>query len=196
MTSFLDLIVDDRRDSILELLTRRKRMKIEYKYQDTQPIGYATDGSAGIDLRAIAVHGYDYSTFDLGHDLQSTNALTGKKAYSEVRIGLNIETIYTIDTGVRVAIPKGYVGLLQVRSSMGAKGMVISSGTGVIDSDYRGNLLAKVWVRNRIEFNQFDRILQLVIVPVLTPLLEFDDNFDTTDTVRGVGGYGSTNVNN
>ena len=179
-------------------------MKIEYRYQDIYPIGYATDGSAGIDLRAISVHGYDQEKrwnndighFDLGHDLQSTNALTGKKDYSEVRIGLNIETIYTIDTGVRVAIPKGYVGLLQVRSSMGAKGMVISSGTGVIDSDYRGNLLAKVWVRNRIEFKQFDRILQLVIVPVLTPLLEFDDNFDTTDTVRGIGGYGSTNVNN
>ena len=158
-------------------------MKIEYAYQDQYPIGYATDGSAGIDLRFIDL--------EIKNDSGVIHCDNG-----EYRFESGLENTVSINTGVRVAIPKGYVGLFSVRSSMGAKGMVLSSLTGIIDSDYRGPLAAKVWFRKPMTIKRFERIVQLVIVPVLTVELEFTDSFDVSDTARGEGGWGSTNVNN
>ena len=48
--------------------------------------------------------------------------------------------VYTIDLGIRVAIPDGYYGQLTLRSSAGKKGLIIPNGVGIIDSDYRGTL--------------------------------------------------------
>ena len=98
-----------------------------------------------------------------------------------------------VGTGVKVAIPEGYVGLLFVRSSLGIKRHLdLANGTGVIDSDYRGEI--KVCLRNTGPTHQYvkrgDRICQLVIVPVhLNPWVEVDT---LDETERGEGGIGST----
>jgi dUTP pyrophosphatase len=95
-----------------------------------------------------------------------------------------------VDTGIAIKIPEGYGGFIFNRSSQGKKGITIPHSVGVIDADYRGNL--KVLLKNigedpyKIEVG--DRIAQLVIMPVLLP--EFKDIWN--DTVRGVGGFGST----
>ena len=99
--------------------------------------------------------------------------------------------VYTIDLGVRVAIPDGYYGQLVLRSSAGAKGLILPHGVGVIDSGYRGNL--KVLVAALAEpvlVAARDRICQLVILPLPSVDVEVGVVDDSTD--RGVGGLGST----
>lgn len=98
-----------------------------------------------------------------------------------------------VHTGVAVEIPAGYVGLLTVRSSIGAKlGCSLANCVGVIDSDYRGELL--VCLENHSESNvhidMADRIAQVLIVPVLTPEIQIVP--ELSETARGTGGYGST----
>jgi dUTP pyrophosphatase len=100
------------------------------------------------------------------------------------------------DTGVAIAIPPSFVGLVFNRSSQGKKGITIPNSVGVIDSEYRGNI--KVLLRNdsnaHYTVNILDRIAQLVIVPIVVPVLEQyeGDPDDWNDTVRGTGGFGST----
>jgi dUTP pyrophosphatase len=96
-----------------------------------------------------------------------------------------------IDTGVAVKIPEGYAGFVFNRSSQGKLGISIPHSVGVIDSDYRGNI--KVVLRNNnteeaFHIEKYDRIAQLVIMPVL--LVDFVDAWN--DTERGEGGFGST----
>ena len=115
--------------------------------------------------------------------------------------GADIRSAYTfdlvpgdqilVDTGVAVKIPDGYAGFVFNRSSQGKQGITIPHSVGVIDSDYRGNL--KVLLKNNSEeetyrVNKYDRIAQLVIMPVL--LVDFVDAWN--DTARGTGGFGST----
>ena len=98
-----------------------------------------------------------------------------------------------LHTGLAFAIPKGYVGLVCARSSLGAKkGLAPANKVGVIDADYRGEV--RVALHNHGSLPQVvengDRVAQLVIVPYLaaqfTPAEELDD------TARGAGGFGST----
>lgn len=104
---------------------------------------------------------------------------------------------HMFDTGVSVKIPKNFVGLVFNRSSQGKVRVQIANGTGVIDSDYRGNI--KVILINNghepYEVNKFaTRIAQLVIVPIWIPELEIVTEENWNDTVRGTGGFGSTGV--
>lgn len=99
--------------------------------------------------------------------------------------------VYTIDLGVRVAIPDGYYGQLTLRSSMGLKGLTIPHGVGIIDSGYRGNL--KVAVAANAEpvlVAARDRICQLIIHKL--PAVEVDSGVVDGATERGTGGFGST----
>lgn len=99
--------------------------------------------------------------------------------------------IYTIDLGVRVAIPDGYYGQLVLRSSAGAKGLTIPHGVGVIDSGYRGNL--KVLVAALAEpvlVAAKDRICQLIILPL--PPVDVEIGAVDDNTSRSTGGFGST----
>lgn len=98
-----------------------------------------------------------------------------------------------IPTGIAVAIPAGYVGILAVRSSMGIRhGVALSNGIGVIDSDYRGPL--RVGLHNFREQSYTvepgDRIAQLLVIPVLCPEVEIVPELPETE--RGAGGFGST----
>ena len=98
-----------------------------------------------------------------------------------------------IHTGLALAIPEGYVGLIFARSGLATKeGLAPANKVGVIDADYRGELM--VSLHNHSEAYRFvedgQRIAQLVIVPYLTAQFTQTDELD--DTQRGAGGFGST----
>ncbi len=102
------------------------------------------------------------------------------------------ETVF-IPTGIAMEVPKGCAGLVYARSSLGAKrGLAPANKVGVIDSDYRGEI--SVVLHNHGKTDQTvapgERIAQLVITPVLTPVYTEVD--ELTDTNRGTGGFGST----
>ena len=99
--------------------------------------------------------------------------------------------VYTIDLGVRVAIPDGYYGQLTLRSSAGAKGLTIPHGVGVIDSGYRGNLKVLVAaLAEPVMVAAGERICQLIILPL--PSVDVQTGIVDDDTDRGSGGFGST----
>lgn len=98
---------------------------------------------------------------------------------------------YTIDLGIRVAIPDGYYGQLTLRSSAGKKGLTIPNGVGIIDPDYRGNLkLLVTALAEPVLVAAGERVCQLVILPLTTADVEV--GVVDTDTDRGQGGVGST----
>ncbi|MDF3004856.1 MAG: deoxyuridine 5-triphosphate nucleotidohydrolase [Oscillospiraceae bacterium] len=125
----------------------------------------ATQGSAGLDLRAC--------TND------ETCIMPGDTAL--------------LPTGLAVALPEGSVGLVFGRSGLGIRhGIVPANAVGVIDADYRGEILVGLTNHSAEPYIIVpgDRIAQLVIVPVLTPPIE--EVINLSDTARGEGGFGST----
>ena len=102
------------------------------------------------------------------------------------------ETI-KVGTGIAVEIPKGYFGGLFARSGLALKkGLRPGNCVGVIDSDYRGEIIAAI--HNDSDEPQIiqpnERIAQLIILPYERVELEVVDDLD--DTKRGDGGFGST----
>lgn len=98
-----------------------------------------------------------------------------------------------VDTGVRVAIPNGYVGLVCPRSGMACKHEVTVINTpGVIDPNYRGSIKVGLVNHNSVGFDirEGDRIAQLLIVPV--PRVAFQQIEELDDTERGADGFGSS----
>ena len=98
-----------------------------------------------------------------------------------------------IPTGLAMEIPKGCAGLIYARSGLACKrGLAPANKVGVIDSDYRGPVT--VVLHNHGKEPQTvthgERIAQMVITPVLTPVYELTE--DLSDTDRGQGGFGST----
>lgn len=98
-----------------------------------------------------------------------------------------------VHTGISLEIPKGYVGLVCARSGIAnKKGLAPSNKIGIIDSDYRGEIM--ISLHNHSDEDVFiedgERIAQLVIVPYLTPDFQICANLDKTE--RGSGGFGST----
>lgn len=107
-------------------------------------------------------------------------------------------TCTPIKTGLAIAIPKGYAGLVLPRSGLGGKdGLVLGNSVGLIDSDYRGEFICYMWNRNEVETKKNlvvyrgMRFAQLVIVPYLTFELSVVEAF-SEETERGTGGFGST----
>jgi dUTP pyrophosphatase len=97
--------------------------------------------------------------------------------------------LYT--TGVSMAIPKGYVGLIVPRSSVYKTGLTLANSVGVIDSDYRGEI--KFIYRAREvgqRYGMGDRVGQIIIVKHNT--IDFEEVDDLDQTPRGKGGFGST----
>ena len=102
------------------------------------------------------------------------------------------ETVF-IPTGIALEVPQGCAGLIYARSSMGAKrGLAPANKVGVIDSDYRGQVM--VALHNHSALPQTvepqERIAQLLITPVFTP--GFVETEELSDTQQGAGGFGST----
>jgi len=98
-----------------------------------------------------------------------------------------------LKTDLSFEIPPGHVMMVYSRSGHGFKsGVRLANGTGVIDSDYRGELMVKLHNDgNRVfSVSRGDRIAQAMIVPVQQ--VEFEAVEELTDTDRGTGGFGST----
>lgn len=101
-----------------------------------------------------------------------------------------------VDTGVHIQIPEGYVGFLKSKSGLNVKCNI--TGEGVIDSGYTGSIVVKLYnnarwhpmVDNYISFDRGDKIIQLVLLPILKPDIEIVDSLEETE--RGDGGFGST----
>ncbi len=130
---------------------------------------YATDGSAGMDLRAA---------------LEKT---------TEIKPG---ETLL-IPTGVAIYVEDpNMAAVVLPRSGLGHKhGIVLGNLVGLIDSDYQGQLFISCWNRGDKNFTieVGDRIAQLVIVPVVQAEFEVVDAFEKTH--RGAGGFGHSGKN-
>ncbi len=98
-----------------------------------------------------------------------------------------------LPTGLSMALPKGYVGLVYARSGLACKqGLAPANKVGVIDSDYRGEFMIALHnhgTEARV-VEHGDRIAQLVVTPVIQPDYYEADTLD--ETSRGTGGFGST----
>lgn len=128
---------------------------------------YATDGSAGLDLRAL---------LDAALELQPGQTQL-------IKTGL----------AVHIADP-GLAAVILPRSGLGHKhGIVLGNLVGLIDSDYQGELMVSCWNRGQTPFTiePGERIAQLVFVPVVRAALSVVDEFGQ-GSARGVGGFGST----
>ena len=99
-----------------------------------------------------------------------------------------------IPTGIAIALPSAdYVALVFARSGLGIKhGVVPGNCVGVIDSDYRGEIMVGLYNSGESEYTiqPGDRIAQLMVTPVVRPVLVQAEELDETD--RGAGGFGST----
>ena len=145
-------------------------MQLQYRLLDARlgdqfPLpAYATDGSAGLDLRAMV----------------------------EAPLTLNPGDTELLPTGLAIHIgDAGYAGMILPRSGLGHKhGIVLGNLVGLIDSDYQGQLMVSCWNRgnNAFTIEPGERIAQLVIVPVMQVALTQVDEFD--DSARGEGGFG------
>ncbi|HIQ15809.1 MAG TPA: dUTP diphosphatase [Leucothrix sp.] len=130
---------------------------------------YATEGSAGMDLRACI-----------------DDPLTIKPGETHL-----------IPTGIAIHIADpSLAATILPRSGLGHKhGIVLGNLVGLIDSDYQGQLFISCWNRGDTEFTieEGDRIAQLVILPVIQVTLNQVDSFE--DTSRGAGGFGHSGKN-
>ena len=130
--------------------------------------GHATEGSAGIDLRA---------------------ALD-----APLRLAPGDAALVPSGMAIHIGDP-GLCAVILPRSGLGHKhGIVLGNGTGLIDADYQGPLMISVWNRGRDAFNiePGDRIAQLVLLPVVRARLQVVDTFN--ESARGEGGFGHTGV--
>ena len=98
-----------------------------------------------------------------------------------------------IPTGIALEVPVGCAGLIYARSGMACKrGLAPANKVGVVDSDYRGEITVVLYNHGQEPqtVENGERIAQFVITPVLTPSFEAVE--ELSDTVRNVGGFGST----
>ena len=127
---------------------------------------YATDGSAGLDLRAC---------------------LPGP-------LSLEPGQTHLVPAGIAIHLADpGYAALILPRSGLGHKhGIVLGNLVGLIDSDYQGQLMVSAWNRGTSAFTlePMERLAQLVIVPVVRARFNVVEEFEAS--TRGAGGFGST----
>ena len=118
-------------------------------------------------------------TADAGYDLRTPIDFT-------IRAGEYAK----IDTGVHIQIPEGYVGFLKSKSGLNVKCHI--TGEGVIDSGYTGSIVVKLYNHGCVPqaFKRGDKIIQIVLLPIIKPDIEIVDSLEETE--RGDGGFGST----
>lgn len=144
-------------------------VKIKKLCEEAVIPGYATPGAAGLDFTAI---NYEYK-----QDIDC----------------------HVFGTGLAIEIPEGYVGLCFPRSSNRKTDLYIPNCVGVIDSDYRGEIMFSFKNRDyqpdaiaqlRKGYELGDRIFQMIIIPY--PKINFVEVDKLSETERGTGGHGST----
>jgi dUTP pyrophosphatase len=138
---------------------------LDPRIRDLLP-AYATEGSAGLDLRACI----------------------------EAPLTIAPGDAHLVATGVAIHIgDPGYAAVILPRSGLGHKhGIVLGNLVGLIDSDYQGPLMVSCWNRSRepFEINPLDRVAQLVVLPVVRADFRIVDAFESS--ARGEGGFGSS----
>jgi dUTP pyrophosphatase len=138
---------------------------LDARLRDQWP-AYATDGSAGLDLRACI----------------------------DAPIQLRPGQTELIPSGLAIHLADpGLAAMILPRSGIGHKhGIVLGNLVGLIDSDYQGQLLVSLWNRsaNAFTLNPMERIAQLIVVPVVQVGINVVEEF--TQSTRGAGGFGST----
>ena len=114
----------------------------------------------------------------------------GADLRSPVSFGIMAGNSVTVDTGVHVEIPDGYVGMLKSKSGLNVKHSIVSEG--VIDAGYTGSIRVKLYNHGVGTYTvcKGDKITQLVIMPVHHATFELVDSLEATE--RGNGGFGST----
>ena len=142
---------------------------LDPRFGDEWPLpAYATEASAGMDLRAA----------------------------TEAPLTLQPGDAALLPSGIAIHIADpGLCAVVLPRSGLGHRhGIVLGNGTGLIDADYQGPLLISVWNRGREPFTiePGDRIAQLVVLPIARVALQVVDTF--ADSARGTGGFGHTGV--
>ncbi len=141
---------------------------LDVRLKDNPP-HYATPGSAGLDLRACV----------------------------EAPVKLQPGDTQLIPAGIAIHLADpGLAALILPRSGLGHKhGIVLGNLTGLIDSDYQGEIFVSTWNRGREPFviNPLDRLAQMIVVPVLQVAFNIVDSFE--ESHRGEGGFGSTGHN-
>ena len=106
----------------------------------------------------------------------------------------NMNVVY--GTGIAVEIPEGYVGLVFPRSSIAKKPLALTNSVGVIDSGYRGEVMAKFKATAHSDkaddpiYHIGERIVQLIVIPY--PEIEWEEADSLDDSDRGDGGFGSS----
>jgi dUTP pyrophosphatase len=129
-------------------------------------------------MPAYAKHG------DAGADLKST-----------IDFVLDPGEWFLIPTGVSIALPEGYVGLVHPRSGLAARnGITILNTPGTVDSGYRGEIKVILYNASKVPFaiSTGDRIAQLVIQEFVSANFELVEELPSSE--RGEGGFGSTGV--
>ena len=132
----------------------------------SHPPAYATDGAAGLDLRACL--------------------------HAAITLHPGETTLIPSGLAIHLADP-GLAAMVLPRSGLGHKhGIVLGNLVGLIDSDYQGQIFVSVWNRGRASFTiqPLERIAQLVVVPVLQVGFNIVDDFAAS--ARGANGFGST----
>ena len=119
----------------------------------------------------------------------------GYDLFSDVAENVEIKPHETkmIGTGLAMEIPEGYFGGIFARSGLSSKeGLRPANCVGVVDADYRGEVKVALHNDGEVvrEIKAGQKIAQLVVVPFLG--VEFDEVEELSETVRGVGGFGST----
>lgn len=119
----------------------------------------------------------------------------GADLYAATNEDIVIEPMQTVfvPTGIAMEIPEGYVGLICARSGLACKkGLAPANKVGVIDSDYRGEIMVALYNHSKQEVTvcKGDRVAQILLVPYLTA--QFEESESLSDTERAGGGFGST----
>lgn len=138
---------------------------LDVRLRDSMP-GYATDGAAGLDLRACIA--------------------------APITLAPGAGELVPSGMAIHLGDP-GLAAVVLPRSGLGHKhGIVLGNLVGLIDSDYQGQLMVSLWNRSGQAFTiqPMDRIAQLVVVPVVRVNLNVVEDFEAS--ARGAGGFGST----
>lgn len=133
----------------------------------------------------------------LDREIQRPHIGSTRAAGADLKIRENMTlaagATVTVDTGISMAIPEGYFGLVVPRSGMGRDKLIIANTVGIIDSDYRGNIQLALFNKSGdwLFLDEGTRVAQIILIPHLDPNnYVYVDSLDETD--RGSGGFGST----
>ena len=146
---------------------------------------FAKPGDAGVDLKAEN----ECDVYPKGQQGESGEGL------SDFELQAKRNNVTIVHTGLHMAIPEGYMGIVVPRSGIALKhGIQVMNTPGIIDSGYRGEIMIGLVNHGNEVFhiNKGDRVAQLIIVPFQAPVFLSVDTLGETE--RGNGGFGSTGI--